>query len=227
MTQVISTADDAVTFINTLYESDETAPTSGDADYTIWLSLLNIAINIWENEEGVLWKELFVKLADASTGDKTTNAADVSYTCPTDFVFPASGYVWIGAGTNKTAYKVISQEQVQLLENDLGNWCYFLQDTTPTLEFNPNIASSIKASQTISYNYYKRATKLTSSSSTFEMSDPMFAVYYVVSELKKDEGDSTALTIATQKLEGMRTRNSMPAWFQNESIDAPFDGFGV
>lgn len=226
MATILSTVNDAMTFVNTLYESDETAPTSGDADFTVWLSLMNIAINIWEHEEGVLWKELFVKLADSADGDKTTSANDTSYATPSDFRFPACGYVWLGSGTNKTPYKVISQEQAQLLQNDSSNWCYFLMDTTPTLEFNPNL--TIPASYTISYEYYKYATKLTAGASTFEMSDPMFVVYYVVSELKKDEGDTSALSIATQKLEGMRTKNIMPSWFMDSGSFSPAGvGLGI
>ncbi|NCN41031.1 hypothetical protein GW916_07245 [bacterium] len=226
MAAIISTASDAITYLNSLYESDSSEPSSGDEDFTVWLSLLNIAINIWEQEEGVLWKELFVKLADAADGDKTTSAGDTSYTCPTDFKFPASGYVWLGSGTNKTPYKVLSQERIQVAENDSSNWCYFLLDGSPTLEFNPNL--TIPADYTISYNYYKNATKLTAGSSTFEMSDPMFAVYYALSELKKDEGDTSALSIATQKLEGMRTRNFTPAFSQESTEYSPSDdGFGL
>ena len=59
------------------------------------------------------------------------------------------------------------------------------------------------------------------------MADPMFAVYYALSELKKDEGDATAATIATQKLEGMKTRNIMPSWYEDNSLnDGTMEGFG-
>lgn len=228
MAKIINTADDAIDYINTLYESDSASPTSGDEDYTVWFNLLNVAINIWENEEGMLWRELFVKLADAADGDKTTVADTTSYDCPTDFKFPASGYVWIGSGTAKIPFKVLRQEDTQLAENDTSHWCYFLQDTTPTLEFNPNLASTLPAGYTISYNYYKNASALSTGSSTFEMQDPMFAVYYALSELKKDEGDVSALNIATQKLEGMRTKNMAPAWLQDTTTSSPSDsGFGV
>ena len=174
----------------------------------VWTELANIAISLWENEEGVLWKELFVKLADASDGDKTTTAADYSYAVPTDFKFPASGYVWVGTAPNATAFRVLKQEDVQLFQNSSENWCYFLMDTTPTLEFNPLV--TLTTGHTISYMYYKTASKVSSGSDTFEMSDPMFAVYYALAELKKEEGDPTAQAIATQKLEAMRTRNIMP-----------------
>lgn len=178
---------------------------------------------MWESEEGVLWKELFVKLADAATGSKTTNGT-TSYTCPTDFVFPASGYVWLGTGTNKTPYKVIKIEEVQLVSNDKSNWCYFIQGGTPKLEFNPNL--TIDTGSTINYDYYKHATKLTAGTSTFEMSDPLFAVYYALSELTKEEGNQGALTIATQKLEGMKTKNQMTTWFQEDNTFVG-EGFGI
>lgn len=226
MARILTDLDDAIEYLNTLFEADSTPPASGEEDYTVWTSLLNIGVDIWENEEGQLWKELFVKLADAPDGAKTTVAGQTSYTTPALFRFPASGYVWLGTGTNKTAYKVIPQEKVQLYENNSENWCYFLMDATPTLEFNPNL--SIEGGKTISYNYYKYATKLTTGSSTFEMADPFFAVYYALSELKKDEGDASPLTIATQKLEAMKIKNIQPAWYQDNSLnDGIEDGFGI
>jgi len=225
MAAVVTTVTNAMTYLNALYELDSTAPVSGEEDFTVWLNLFNVAVNIWENEEGILWKDLFVKLSSAATGDKTTGAADVSYTLPSDFRFPASAYVWLGSNTNKVPFKVIDMKDLQLYENNSDNWCYF---TETTLEFNPNIASGIQAGETISYNYYKYASALTTGTDTFEMSDPMFAVYYALSELKKEEGDTSALSIATQKLEGMKTKNSMPTWMQGASPDQDtVTGFGV
>src|SRR3989304_916010 len=212
MTQVISTLTNAIAYLNSLYEADSTVPASTEEDYLVWTDLFNIAINLWENEEGVLWKELFVKLADAATGDKTVTADDYSYTVPTDFKFPASGYVWVGTAPNATAFRILKQEEIQLFENDTGNWCYFLMDTSPTLEFNPNC--ELTTGYTISYMYYKNATKLTTGTETFEMSEPMFMIYYALAELKKEEGDLSAQAIASQKLEAMKTRNIMPAPYQ-------------
>lgn len=225
MAKVIADVDDAIELINTLYEGDDDVPTSGEEDYTIWLSLLNVAVTLWESEEGVLWEELFVKLDDAADGDKTASADDFSYDCPTDFVFQASGYVWIGDNTNKTPYKVIKREEVQLRENDSENWCYFIRGGSPTLEFNPNCDV---VAGTIRYNYYKHATKLTSGSDTFEMSDPMFAIAFAVNELRRDEGDSSMGSIASQVLEAMKVKNVMPTWFQDGGIDhQPGVGFGT
>lgn len=225
MVATISTLNDFVSYLNTLLELSSSAPSAGEEDYTVWTALANIAINIWENEEGMLWKELFVKLADAADGDKTTEADTYSYDCPSDFKFPASAYVWLGTGANKTPFRVIKIEEVQLHENDTSNWCYFnLADKT--LEFNPN--ATIPDGETISYNYYKSAKKLTTGTDTFEMSDPMFAVYYALSELKKEEGDASAASLATQKLEAMKTKNEMPSWFQSDNLqNKTEEGFGV
>ncbi len=215
MARVITTLTNAVAKLNALYEGDSTPPASGEEDFLVWTELLNSGVNLWEFEEGMLWKELFVKLADAPDGDKTTDGTN-SYDCPALFRFPASGYVWLGTGTNKTAYKVIPQEDITLYENDSSNWCYFLQDATPTLEFNPNL--SIGSGLTISYNYYKYAAALSAGSDAFEMADPMFAVYYALSELKKEEGDTSALSIAEQKLEAMKSTNTMPAPWEEISF---------
>lgn len=225
MAAIITTVTNYMTYLNSLYELDSTAPSSGEEDFTVWLNLANVAVNIWENEEGMLWRELFVKLADAADGDKTTNASDTSYALPGNFRFPASAYVWLGSGNNKTPYKVRTIEKLQLYENDGGNWCYF---TGTTLEFNPNLSSTIPAGETISYNYYKYATALTTGASTFEMSDPMFVAFYSLSELKKEEGDTSALSIATQKLEGMKTKNKLPQWLLDDTPEDPaLEGFGV
>lgn len=219
MAAVISNLTDAIAYLNTLYEGDTDAPTSGDDDFSYWTSLLNIAINLWEGEEGVLWNELFVKLASAADGDKTTDGT-TSYTLPTDFRFPASGYVWITSGSTKTPYKVYKKEETQALETSRDNWCYF---TGTTLEFNPNL--TLDTGSTISYNYYKHATKLSSGTDTFEMSDPMFAVFYALSELRRDEGDTTSGAISSQKMEGMKTKNVMPTWLQDSFNSLDEEGF--
>lgn len=217
MSAIISTLDDAISYINSLYEFDSDPPTSGDEDYTVWTGLLNIAKNLWESEEGVLWKELFVKLADAATGTKTTTAGTYSYACPTDFIFPASAYVWLGTGTTKMPFRIIPIEKLQIYENDMGNWCYFIRGASPTLNFNPNY-SDMRTGDTISYNYYKYASKLTTGTDRLEMSDPMAAVFYAVGELKKEEGDSSALQVLSQKIEAMKTKNTMPTWLQKDDI---------
>jgi len=219
MAQVITDLDDIIENVNFLYNGSSTAPTSGEEDYLVWTGLANMAINIWENEEGMLWRELFVKLSDAATGTKTTTSGTYSYALPTDFRFPVSSYIWFGANTNKTPYRIINPSDLQLYENNGQNFAYFMGSN---LYFNPNI--SIPSAQAITYAYYKKATKLATGSDIPEMSDPGFIVYYVLSELKKEEGDTSSLQIATQKLEAMKTMNSQVAGYQDDSINTPLGG---
>lgn len=221
MSAIILTLTQAISKLNSLYNGSSTPPASGEEDYIVWNDLLDIGINIWENEEGMLWRQLFIELSASADGTKTTTTA-TSYTLPTLFKFPNSAYVWLGSGTNKQPYKVIDVKRKQLYENNSERWCYF---TPTTLEFNPNL--TIASGQTISYNFYKKASALSSGSSTFEMSDPMFAVFYALSELKKEEGDTSALSLATQKLEAMKTLDNMNAEYQENSVISPLsDGMG-
>ena len=225
MAVVIEDLDDYISYLNTLYNFSSSAPSQGEEDYSVWTALANIAVNVWENVEGILWSELFTKLQDAADGDKTTDGGN-SYDCPTLFRFPAGGYIWLGSNTNKTPYKIIKPQDLQLYENDKGNWCYFLRDSTPTLEFNPNL--TIPSGQTINYALYKKATKLTTGSSVFEMGDPLFAVYYALAELKKEEGNSGELQMVSEKLNAMETFNEMPAWLEEYNlINRTEPGFGI
>jgi len=212
------TLTEAINFLNILYNGNSSPPSSGEEDYTVWTALFNIAINVWFSEEGMLWRQCFVKLSDATDGDDTAVAGTYSYDTPTNFSFPASSIVWIGTGINKIPYKVIDPKNLALYENNSENWCYFLNQS---LEFNPNCTVQ---SGTLNYVYYKTATDVTTGSSVFEMSDPMFAVYYALNELKKDEGDSSAGIIATQKLEAMKTKNFMEAENQIDSLLSDTDG---
>jgi len=224
--KIINTLSDAIDYINVLYEGDSTSPSDGDEDYEVWQKLLNIAISIWEREEGVLWKELFTTLSAATDGDKTIAASDWDYNCPTDFVFPV-GYVRV-VGNKTSVFSVVQPQDVQLLDSSKGNWCYFTGNSSTgfDLHFNPSV--SLETGATIKYEYYKTASQVTSASSVFEMADPMFAVYYVLGELKKDEGDTSGFNIATQKLESMKVLNDMTGWYQNDTVDNPVqDGFNT
>jgi hypothetical protein len=221
MTVIISTVTNAIDYLNTLYNFSSTAPTSGEEEYSVWVSLFNVAINLWEKE--AMWKELFVKLADATDGDKTTIANTFEYDTPTNFRFHAGGFIWLGSNTNKEAYQVIKPTELTLHANDIGMWCYFLNGH---LYFNPNL--TITGGKTINYEYYKKASAVSTGTDTFDMSDPMFAVYFALAELKKDEGDATAAQIATQKLTNMVDENDAVGWFQSDSLQNTTEsGFGV
>jgi len=227
MATIIKTLSDAISYINSLYEQDSTAPSSGDESYTLWTALINIAVGLWENEEGVLWRELYTTLADASDGDKTITASTWDYDCPSDFNFVVGKVRLVSPSGVSSYYEVIPSSDVSLYDDNSDRWCYFTGNASDgyKIHFNPDL--TLTTGYTIAYEYYKTATKMTTGADTFEMADPMFAVFYTLGELKKDEGDTTAMGIATQKLEAMRVKNMMPSFYQDTSLrDRTGDGFG-
>ena len=175
-----------------------------------------------------MWRELYATLADASDGDSTIAASTWDYDCPTDFSFVVGKVRVVSPSGVSTYFEVLPTSDVSLYDDNDSNWCYFTGNASTgyDLHFNPDL--TLTTGNTISYEYYKAATKLSASTSIFEMADPMFAVFYALSELKKDEGDVSSLSIATQKLEAMKTKNIMPSHYQDTSLrNRTEDGFGV
>jgi hypothetical protein len=215
------TTDEALQQIHILLEKNIDYPTVGDEDYTVRLALLKDAVQTWENEEGVLWNELFVSLADAADGDKETVAEQSDYDCPSDFKFPA-GYLKIA--TNNF-YPLVRPENVQKYDPNNGERYWYVTGNKATgytyhLHPIPTVGG-----ETINFNYYKNASLPTSGSSVLEMSDPQFAVYWALAELTKEENPGLAqnyLDIAMAKLRAMRTKNIMPAFWQDNQIEDYF-----
>lgn len=220
--------------IHALYEGDTDTPTSGDDDYTLRTSIVNAGINRWEHEEGVLWNELWVSLDDAVDGTKTTSAATYSYSCPTDFRFPG-GYVrLVDSNSQSTYFSVIPVEKAQLYDNENKNICWFTGN--PQDGYKVNFLDTQTASQTISYEYYKTADTLSSSTDVPEMVDPYFLVYFAVSRLFELDGQFPSSTKAFQEAEArlsqMKVRNMQSTWYQDArvedwSTEQGVGGFGV
>lgn len=188
-------------------------------------ALLNAAINAWENEYGVFWRELFTTLTDAADGDKTVNSSDLTYSTPTDFKF-LGGYVeTIDSNSIRTKYGVVQPEKAILK-----------QGQTVTLEeghvyvtgnksagYTINFSSQPTAGDTIDYPYYKLATSLSTGSDVIEMSDPYFAVYFVLSKLHEQDGEGDraefAMSQAIAKLDTMKTLNAQLPHYQLNQVD--------
>jgi hypothetical protein len=209
--------------IHVLIEKDTDYPTASEEDYLVRLALVNSAIRIWENEEGILWNELFASLADASDGDDTTEVGVSSYDCPTDFKFPL-GYLRIG--TTPTFYNLMKLENIQIHDGDTSSQYWYITgnaNSTYVYHINPTPTSV----DTIQFEYYKTATLMEDGDDVIEMSDPQFVVYWVVGELMKEEDPGLAADyrqIALAKLRGMKTRNIMPASWQDNQIDDFYQG---
>jgi len=204
------TESEILDLVYSMYESDQDTWAATSDEYLTARRYCKAAILRWEYEPGVLWTQLYKRLSSAADGDKTTNASDNSYACPTDMRLPPKGddqspdYVWL----NDTPYMVLPVSKVQQMQTSQDNWCYFTgsQKDGFTLKFNPNL--TIIAGLTIEYDYYKQASYFTAPTSTTEMENPMFIVHYVLSRFYKNDGLSGESTqemqIAEQMIEQMK-----------------------
>lgn len=215
------------------YQGDTDTPSSSDSEWTFRLRLLKGAIREWASEEGITWAELWAQLSDAATGDKTVNASDVDYACPTDFDFPG-GYVrTTDASGNHTYWEVLSQERAELFKNEAVRACYFTgsQKAGFTLHF----MDQPTAGHTINYPYYKTPTVPSAVGDILEMSEPRFAIHFCLSKMHEIDGEGDraikSFRQAQASIVKMRRRNILPVFLQeNKVLDRDIDtgtaGFG-
>jgi hypothetical protein len=215
--------------LHTLYEGDNSTPSSTSSDYLARRNLLNVAVSVWEKE--ALWRELFVSLADAADGDTTTTADTSSYDCPSDFVSPV-GFLRIGT----SYYPYYSPEKYQMISSsDSSTRFYYITGNPNTgydLHLHPTPSST---GDTITYEYYKTASTISATTDVLEMADPYFAVYFALSRLFENDGKSgeaqKAFIEANSRLQRMKEINmTMPFYQKNSVIDEAFNrgtgGFG-
>lgn len=205
------TLDQFHTQVHALYRGDGNTPASGETKYTQRTALLLAAINIWDNQEGVLWDELWSTLTGAGDGDKTVNASDLDYDMPTDFRFLGSYVRTTNSEGKHTYYKVIKPQEAELYKNTSDDACFVSGNKNSG--FVLTFLKQPNAGDTINYPYYKEAFEPSSSSHVIEMSDPYFAVHFVVGKLHEQEGAGDrariSYSIADQKLKNMKLRNMM------------------
>lgn len=233
------TLDQLVQLIYRKWESSTDYPTSGDEEYELITGAINEAIQSWggkANEENFKWKELFVNLSSAATGDKTTTSGDNTYACPTDFVHISSFVKVTAADGTYVIYPYKKQDDVlrALTDNSSERFFYITgnEDTGYSIVLNPT--PTITGS-TISYSYYKSPKELSASSDKIEMPKPYFAVYHSLSSLLLDERPDLAqfyLTKAKGVLDSMIIDNEIPPFNHNftlEDTDYKVNGisFGV
>lgn len=224
------TLDQIVQAAYSLYEGDPDTPSSSEDEYSLATRYANAGINMWFREGGMLWNELWVNLTSAATGDKTTSDGDTSYDCPTDMHFPG-GYVRLvdSEGISKY-YSVIPQSKVQLLDDRSANVCWF--SGNPKTGYDLHFLNDPDGTYTITYEYYKTPTELSSTTDVPEMADPYFIVWFVVWRLYKNDGQyeeaNEAKDIMLGKLSQMKDQNIMPAWYQDNRVeDRFFDSGGA
>jgi len=216
--------------IHILVEGNTNYPGTSEDSYLTRLQRVQIAVQNWENEEGVLWNELFVSLADASDGDKTASDGTAEYSAPTDFKFPLGYLRLVDSSSNSTYYKLVKPGDVQLYDNSDAKIWYVTGNASTgyTIHIKPTPGST-EDGYTIQYEYYKAATIPSDPTDVLEMSDPLYVVYWAAAEELKEENPALAdyyTQVALNKLNAMKLRNDVPTWWEEQGMQDVYSGFG-
>jgi len=211
--------------IHILAEGNTDYPDTSEDLYLTRLKRVETAVRNWEKEEGVFWNELFVRLEDATSGDKTITAGVDEYDPPSDFVFPV-GYLRIGG----SYYKLIKPSDVQLFDGTSSRLWYITGNKKVGFKIHiiPTPGSAENGA-TIKYEYYKEAAIPSAASDVIEMSDPMYIAYWVASEELKEENPGLSdyyMQVALNKMNSMKLANDAPVWWQESGYKDVYSGFG-
>ena len=197
-------------------EGDNTHWATTDAEYLTGRGYCNLAINRWETYDNTLWRELWTTSVGATGAVLTITAGTYTYAMPTNMRYIAS-YVRTVRSGNSEFYTVIPSEKVAEMPQSGDKFVYITGSIKDgfTLHFNPNL--TLTTGDTIAYEYYKQASTFTDTTSSSELDDPYFLVYYVLSLFYDNDGEdgkaSKVFQIAEERLEQMRVRNM--SGFQN------------
>lgn len=224
------TENNIIDIVYSLYETDDDGWDATSDEYLAARKYCNTAIARWERYDNTVWRELWGTLTDAADGDKTTTASDYSYDCPTNFIRPCS---WVRVGSTPTYYQVLSPDKLaeRDLASDKSNFVYFTGNPKDGYDLNFNNNLTLTTGDNVYYEYYKSATTFTATTSTTEMTDPYFIVYYVLARFLKNDGEdySEEANQADDLLENMRVANMSGYQHIPNTVNEPISnnaGFG-
>lgn len=213
--------------IAALYEATSDTPVTSDDDYLTRRQLINRALHSWEFNKGFWWDELWT--TDTS---KTVLTSTQTYAAPTNFR-RAAGVVelWDASGNRIKTYPVYKPNDSRISSQVGSPYAYFTGN--PLVGFTLNLypaVTAVEVGTTIKYDYYKKATEYTSSSTISEIPDPEYIIHAAVAELWKTDNKmgayQTSLGEAQEKLKAMEV--SHVANIDWNSMDGDMtSGFGV
>lgn len=210
------TGTEILNTIHVIYEQDVTYPDITSEDYLIRLTYLNQAIYTWENEvySGTLWPELFV-----------TSTLPFSTTTIADFIFPEKLYV----GSNEYEY-ILPYQAIEKINAKSSDKFYYVTGgaNNKVINIYPTLTSG---NYTISY--YKQPTTYTALNigNHIEMTNPNFAIQYVLSQLYASDGDqalsNSSMQMAQKYLDQMKIGVDTMPYGSESTIQDDTVGFGL
>lgn len=223
------TENQVIDIIYSMYETDDEGWDTTSPEYLTARVFCNAAINDWAMRRE--WRDLFSTLTAAADGTKTTTAATWSYVCPTNFSSP-NGWVRTVRGGISTFWEVKPSEIIAKLAATTGKYCYFTGSVKGGFYLNFNAKETLATGDTINYEYYITPTTFTTTTSTSEITNPYYLVYYSLARLLKNDGEEFSYEEKKAKeiLDQMETNNDQGYWDISNPIDEPLNrggGFGV
>lgn len=196
---------DVMQTIYRMYEGNNDTPDDTSDDYAVRLDYVNSGINLWDNQEGVLWNELYTTLTDTTDGTATIEL-------PADFKFPSGDFV-LSTGDHYTQENPANVTNLQ--QTNPSKHYYYITggDGAKVLNLSVTPAADIG----YSFPYYAKAHEYTDSSDEVEvqMSDPWFLIHWTLTQMYADDENTIKMAIhqpiSTKKLSDMRIRNDMMA----------------
>lgn len=216
----------------------DSLPAFGNREFTLGLHLLRSAIKKWERADGQLWRELISSLS----AEKTINPTFIDLlstrivTAPSNMRKPPAWVFFTKPDGTVVRHKVVEPQ-----DGSVDNvWFEGGAETGFKMHVGEQAAPTLIGS-TFDYRYYKKA-KLPSitvnpSSETIEMSDPNFAIQYMLASrfqnTRNGFGYKTAKFEADTALANMKIENNSGVYGNSESAvadggwGAPQTGFGT
>ena len=213
----MSTIQEALTSVYTIYEQSSDAPDTTSDDWKIRVAYANDSVGKWETEKGMDWKELYVTLS-------ANLAANGTYTLPDAFKRPVGNLI---IGTDQYVYArperypedVLSGKRVYTIT---GKKKGFLLKTSP-----------VPTSLAFTLDYKKYADTFTTGTEAgeLEMSDESFLIHDVLMQIYLQDNNSALASVymqlAAQDLDGMKLENERTTFNNPDTFpDDKFPGFG-
>jgi len=205
------TEQEIINIVYSLYETDTTNWESTEEEYLAARQFANVAIRRWEFYDNTKWRELYSNLTDSTSSGvvKTLTAGTYEYTAPDEFRSPSSWVRTLDGSNNPTFWKVIGAEKSADYANSTAKVCWFSGNDADgfVLNFNPKV--TLTTDHTINYEFYKAASLFSTTTSTTEVPDPYFIVYFILARFLKNDGEGNIeeLQEADDRLETMRVAN--------------------
>lgn len=198
-------------------------PVYGDQEFSLGMILLRAAIDKWDRVDGELWRELNTSLATQKTLDPTiiNTVSGTSMAAPSNMRKPPAEITFTLTNGSTATYAVNNPQDASVS----GIWFVGGANTGYTMRIGSDLIATLTGA-TYDYRYIKKPFKPTvgvdSSTQSIDMSDPQFAVQYMLAlrfqQARNGFGFKAAMQEAMNALANMRLENSSGTWGGAETM---------